>query len=86
MTHKVITIEIIAFDGYEAEGINDAVGDILEREDWRVFCWSTGDATPKQVEWFKKEERSIARAQLRQSAPQFDPRVDYPERYREGPI
>lgn len=47
--HKVITLKIFAFDGWEAEGINDAIGDILEREDWRVLSWSTRDATVKEV-------------------------------------
>ena len=86
MSHKVITVEIIAFDGFEAEGINDAIGSILEREDWRVYAWYTDDATDTQKEWFKEAERDMVRAEQMRAAVHFDPRIDYPERYREGPI
>lgn len=81
MTRKVITVEIIAFDGYEAEGINDALATTLEREDWRVYSWTTDDATIVQKEWFDREERGGGKP-----APQFDSHLDYPERYTEGPI
>jgi hypothetical protein len=97
MTHKVITVEIIAFDGFEAEGINDALASILEREEWRLYSWTTDDATAAQAEWFRtsestfleEEERRNREAAVQQRgrpAPHFDPRIDYPERYTDGPI
>jgi succinate dehydrogenase flavin-adding protein (antitoxin of CptAB toxin-antitoxin module) len=52
---KTITIEIVAVDEYEAEGINDALGSILEREDWQIFIWETAKSTPEQEEWYEQE-------------------------------
>ena len=64
---KVITIEIVAFDGYEAEGINDELAHILEREEWRVYKWTTEDANPVQSDWFLESEATFLEEEERRN-------------------
>lgn len=62
MTHKVIKLEIVVFDQYEAEALNDVLGDIFEREDWLVYSWNTTRATPSQAAWYAAQPNRMVGA------------------------
>jgi hypothetical protein len=67
VTQKVIAIEIVVFDGYEAEAVNDVIGDFIEREEWMVRSWLTRDATPEEALWFHDSEREFVDQELERS-------------------
>ena len=65
MTPKMIILEILAYDEHEAEGLNESIGYTLERENWRVYAWTTQNATDEQISNYEWDLGEVADERVR---------------------